>query len=114
LATTSASASATKSAIAGEHSFDAFASLATGTINVFATTVTGEHSFDAFTSLAAGAFEVFTTGAGVPLTVPAFLPPLWAKQQLPWDSLWSPGQMHCARHHLQQARKGLLCALGGE
>jgi hypothetical protein len=61
-----------KSAIAGEHSLDAFASLATGTINVFATTVAGEHSFDAFASLAAGAFEVFATGAGAPLTVPAF------------------------------------------
>jgi hypothetical protein len=45
------------SAIAGEHSFDAFASLATGAFNV---------------SLATGTFDVFATGVGAPLTVPAF------------------------------------------
>jgi hypothetical protein len=36
-----------------------------------ASAVTGAHSFDAFASLATGAFAFFATGAGVPTTVPA-------------------------------------------
>jgi hypothetical protein len=60
----------TKSVIAGEHSFDVFASLATGTINVFATAVAREHSFDAFASLVTGAFKVFATSVGVPIDCP--------------------------------------------
>jgi hypothetical protein len=89
--TATTSAGAVTSAVAGEHSFNAFTSLTTGAFDIFATAVAGNTpSMPLPPLLPAPSTYLPLVRVRHRLSRP-FLPPPWAQQQLPQDSLRLPG-----------------------